>query len=98
MLREESKFNFPKLHLMSDFTEHIRQDYIFARHGLNLLQIALDRYSTLDLVDNLEVLELHLKRRLHRATRKLANSQDHPAIRLKLIAPLRCFSKEEPVE
>ncbi|KAI5845806.1 hypothetical protein DFP73DRAFT_526338 [Morchella snyderi] len=128
ILREESDFNFPKLHLMSIFTEHIRQygnipdystescetahrdqlkipyrrsnrvnpamqilrtfnrDYIFGMHGLNLLQIARDGFSTSDQVDNLEVLEPQLKKRLHRARRELANPQDDPAIR------------EEPVE
>ncbi|KAI5836673.1 hypothetical protein DFP73DRAFT_532551 [Morchella snyderi] len=140
ILREESDFNFPKLHLMSHFTEHIRQygnisdnstescetahkdqlkipyrrsnrvnpamqilrtfnrDYIFAMHGLNLLQIARDRFFTSDLVDNLKVLEPHLKRKLHHARRELANPQDDPAIQVGLIAPLGRFPKEEPVE
>ncbi|KAI5839087.1 hypothetical protein DFP73DRAFT_599052 [Morchella snyderi] len=74
------------------------RDYIFAMHGLNLLQIAWDGFSTSELVDNLEVLEPHPKRRLHRARRELANPQDDPAIRVGLIAPLGCFPKEEPVE
>ncbi|KAH0614388.1 uncharacterized protein H6S33_000024 [Morchella sextelata] len=64
------------------------RDYTFSICELNLLQIARYSFSTTELVGNLNVLELHLRRRMQATRRDFRDRQDDPAFQAQYIALL----------
>lgn len=74
------------------------RDYTFSICELNLLQIAQDGFSTSELVSNLDILEPHLRRRMHAARCDLRDPQDDPVFQAQGIAPLVYLTSDTRLE
>ncbi|RPB09633.1 hypothetical protein P167DRAFT_577081 [Morchella conica CCBAS932] len=73
-------------------------DYTFSICEINLLQIAQHGFLTPELVGNLNVFELHLKKRMQAGRRDLRDPRDDPAFQAHSIESLVCLQSETRLE